>query len=291
MEGFKKIINEHTPLIELNSELFDRKKVKVVVKADYLTHPEISGNKWRKMKHNLLKARELGYEKLLTFGGAFSNHIAATASSGKAFGFETLGIIRGNELNETSSKTLQQAAKNGMKFRFVSRSDYRNKALIIKEYLSEYYCLPEGGTNTLALVGVSEMVDDILAEIKPDYLLSAMGTGGTVAGILSNESYKGKVIGVPVLKNAAFLKNEIMQLLDFENERLELHLNYHFGGYGKWNDSVLSFMELFQKNFDIPLDKVYTAKAAFALIDLIQNDYFPENSVIVFYHSGGLQGN
>lgn len=290
MQGFKKIINEATPILNLQSTLFDEKKLVVYVKADYLTHEEISGNKWRKLKYNLLKARALGYSKLLTFGGAFSNHIAAVAAVGNYFGFETLGIIRGDELHVNSSPTLKKASENGMNFQFVSRSDYRNKSVFIENFQHEYYCLPEGGTNELALLGVSEMVDSVLETCQPDYMFTAMGTGGTCAGMLSNKAFKNKIIGIPVLKNGIFLKQEIEYLTTNQADRLILFPEFHFGGYGKWTNELLDFMQDVKNEYQLPLDKIYTAKAFFALIDLVKKDFFAPNSTLLFYHSGGLQG-
>lgn len=284
---FASFINTPTPLRQLHCSLFEEKQVEVWIKEDYKTHEAVSGNKFRKLKYNLIEAGERGFDKLLTFGGAYSNHIYAVASAAKHLGFHSCGIIRGDELNEKSSPTLSFAAEMGMDLQFISRSDYRNKAEISKE---DYFLIPEGGTNELAIPGVSEMVDEILEIIHPTHIFSAAGTGGTATGILSNQNWNGQCLVVPVLKNGGFLRKDIETLLGYTDSRLELFTNYHFGGYGKWNEELSLFIESFEYKFNIPLDPVYTGKLLFAVFDLIEKDQLPKKSKLVVYHSGGLQG-
>lgn len=290
MIEFKSIINIPTPLEELKSEIFTKKKVRVFIKRDELTHPLLSGNKFRKLKYNLLEAKNNPNKTLVTFGGAYSNHIYSLAAAGKLFGFNTKAIIRGDELNENSSPTLKFAADSGMKLEFVSRDLYRNKQGLIDKLEEDYFLVPEGGSNTLALLGVSEMVQEILSELNPDYICAAMGTGGTIAGILSNYNYQGKTIGIPVLKNGSFLRQEVAELLKSEPKNFEMFLDYHFGGYGKSNNVLERFIDDFEFNYQISIEHVYTAKLLYAIFDLINSNYFKEDSVIVIIHTGGLQG-
>jgi 1-aminocyclopropane-1-carboxylate deaminase len=279
-----------TPLRQLNDALFEEKKIEVWLKEDHLTHPLISGNKYRKLKYNLVKARELNKSKLLSFGGAYSNHIHALAAAGKLFGFETECIIRGDELHPRSSPTLSFAHDHGMQLQFVTRADYRNKDLLANRYDNSWYIIPEGGSNNEALAGCSEMVDELLDQIKPTHICCAAGTGGTAAGILSNIYYQGKIEVFPVLKNGFFIRKEIDKLTDFKDDRISLHTSFHFGGYGKCSNELSLFIENSEYKYNTTLDEVYTGKLVYGVLDLIREDYFEANSVVVIYHSGGLQG-
>lgn len=290
MIEFESIINIPTPIIELKSELFFQKKVKVYVKRDDLTHPWLSGNKFRKLKYNILEAKNKSINTIISFGGAYSNHIYALAGAGKLFGFKTIGIIRGQELTKNSSPTLQFASEMGMELRFVDRESYRNKDSIVLDIHKEAIFIPEGGSNSLALQGVSEMVDEIIDTIDPDYICAAVGTGGTIAGIASNGNFKGQVVGIPVLKNADFLNDDIKTLLSYQPENLKLFGDYHYGGYAKSNSLLEDFIVNFEENFGFEIEQVYTAKLFCGVFDLIEKDYFQCNSTIVLIHTGGLQG-
>lgn len=286
-----------TPLQKITSSLLAEKELKLYIKRDDLIHPTISGNKWRKLKYNLLQAREEGFTQLLTFGGAYSNHIAATAAAAKDYGFHAIGIIRGEELNKNSNKTLSQAAKNGMDLHFISRERYRQKEheeftnSLKKEYGS-FYLLPEGGSNALAVKGCTEIVGEI--EIDFDYIISAVGTGGTLSGIACGLQKHQKALGISALKGANYLDNEVRRLVQAYsgNELTNWQINhaYHFGGYAKVNDDLLHFIEEFKREHEIQLDQVYTGKMMKALFDLIEKDYFKRGSTIIALHSGGLQG-
>jgi len=290
--NFDSHIRLPTPLQKLESLIFKKLGVEVWVKRDDLTHPTISGNKFRKLKYNLIKAQSLQKSQLLTFGGAYSNHIYAVAAAAKTFGFESVGIIRGDELTVDSSPTLKFASEAGMKMHFVCRSDYRDKELLKSKFEHKNsYFIPEGGSNLEALEGCSEMVDEVLKEIKPTHFCLAAGTGGTTAGVLSNVRYSGQTYCFPVLKNGGFIKDEIETLLDKSVDSFfHLFLDYHFGGYAKTTPSLIGFLDAFETEHHIKLEQVYTAKLFFAVFDLIQKRHFPVNSKIVVYHSGGLQG-
>lgn len=288
---FEKHILYPTPLEKLASPIFDKKGIEVWVKRDDLSHPEVSGNKFRKLKYNLLKAKEHKKDTLISFGGAYSNHIYALAVAANLFNFKSEGIIRGNELNENSSPTLTFASKKGMKMHFVTRSDYRNKVDLEARFSDESkFFIPEGGSNQHALPGCSEIMDEVLTKITPTHFCLAAGTGGTAAGVLSNKNFKGNIYGFPVLKNGGFLIDEIKGLLNQPIDRLSFFEEYHFGGYAKYNDTLLKFIEDFENEFKLELEHVYTAKLFYGVFDLIEKGHFVTGSKIVIYHSGGLQG-
>nr|WP_295921107.1 pyridoxal-phosphate dependent enzyme [uncultured Dyadobacter sp.] len=285
-----------TPLQRISNAEIEQAGVRVFVKRDDLIHPTVSGNKWRKLKYNLLHAQSIGKEAILTFGGAYSNHLYATAAAGNALGLRTIGIVRGQELEGNESRTLQFCQKEGMRLHFISRTEYRlrhtrsyNAALL--EQFNDPYLIPEGGTTVLALKGVMEMVDEVEAQLGalPDCFATAAGTGGTAAGILSAGS---DVLAFSALKGGDFLVNDIESLLSDSGRRGELRLftDYHFGGYAKWNDELLAFISSFRAAFGIQLEQVYTAKMFYGLFDLIRKEYFKPGTTIVAVHTGGLQG-
>nr|WP_294934430.1 pyridoxal-phosphate dependent enzyme [uncultured Flavobacterium sp.] len=266
--------------------------VSLFIKREDLLFPGMSGNKYRKLKYNLQQARSKGFSKLLTFGGAFSNHIAAVAVAGREFGFETIGVIRGEELQDKfhENPTLSTAWKNGMKFDFVSRENYRQKDAeeFIRHLQSihgNFYLLPEGGTNELAIRGCEEILT--VNDVDFTHICCAVGTGGTITGIINSLGENQKAIGFPALKGS-FLSDDIRSFV--KNNQWELIPDYHFGGYGKINEELISFMNRFHGDAGIPLDPVYTGKLMYGVCDLIEKNYFPEGSKILVIHTGGLQG-
>lgn len=264
----------------------------VFLKREYLNHPTVSGNKLRKLKYNILKAKALCYDGLLTFGGAFSNHIAATAAAGKLYGFKTIGVIRGDELADkiTANPTLSFAKSQGMDFKFVSRSEYRNKTNPefleqLQQEFGAYYILPEGGTNELAVKGCEEILIETDAEM--DYVCCPVGTGGTISGIINSSNEHQTILGFPALKGE-FLQKDISTFAQQKNWKL-IH-DYHFGGYGKVSDELIQFLNEFYKNTGIPLDPIYTGKMVFGVYNMLEKGYFKPGSKILLVHTGGLQG-
>lgn len=284
-----------SPVQEIKEDLFAEKGVRVFVKREDLNHPVISGNKWRKLKYNLQEAKRLGNKKLLTFGGAYSNHIHAVAGAGKAYGFETIGIIRGEEtlpLNDT----LAFADSCGMKFHYLSRGEYREKdtsnvRLSLQKIFGRCYIIPEGGTNNLAVKGCAEIVDE-LHDSYHQYCLP-VGTGGTISGVIEGLKGNNNIIGFSALKGS-FLTSEVDKLISgySENRYDNWHINndYHFGGYAKVKPELLQFMSDFELKHDMLLDPIYTGKAMYGLYQLIHNDQFQPGESILFIHTGGLQG-
>ncbi|PKQ45211.1 1-aminocyclopropane-1-carboxylate deaminase/D-cysteine desulfhydrase [Confluentibacter flavum] len=259
--------------------------VELFLKREDQIHLFISGNKYRKLKYNIEEAQKRGYKKLLTFGGAYSNHIAAVAFAGNMFGFETLGIIRGDELKDKvdDNATLSFAKKHGMQFKFMTREAYRTDKLI--EKYQDYYIIPEGGTNALAIKGCEEILTE--TDVDFNYVCTSVGTGGTMSGLINCSQPSQQVLGFPALKGS-FLQEDISKFVSKHN--WELVTNYHFGGYAKINLELIRFINEFKKKQHIPLDPVYTGKMMFGIFDLIQKDYFPKGSRILAIHTGGLQG-
>ena len=284
--------NQHIVLPELEA-----KNYQLFIKREDQIHPLVSGNKFRKLKYNLKEALDQKKTTLLTFGGAFSNHILATAIAGKSTGFKTIGIIRGDELGVdlektfASNSTLRNASKHGMQFDFVSRETYRNKTSIeftekLQNKYGNFYCIPEGGTNSLAVKGCEEILTK--EDSQFDYICSCVGTGGTISGIINNAKDHQKVLGFTVLKGD-FLENEILKYAK-KQENWELNNDYHFGGYGKYSDELIHFINRFKSQTDIPLDPIYTGKMMFGVLDMINKKKFPNGSKILIIHSGGIQG-
>jgi 1-aminocyclopropane-1-carboxylate deaminase len=266
--------------------------ISLEIKREDLLHPFISGNKFRKLKYNLLQAKAENQETVLTFGGAYSNHIAAVAYAGKEQGFKTIGVIRGEELGDkiAENPTLQFAQECGMQFEFVTREAYRFKTgpdfiASLQKKFGSFYLVPEGGTNEYAVKGCEEILTE--EDAKFDYVCCAVGTGGTISGIINSAFPHQKVLGFPALKGD-FLKDEIRKFAT--NKNWELITDYHFGGYGKVNEELIQFINQFYKQTQVPLDPIYTGKMVFGVIDLIQKGYFPHNSKILLIHTGGLQG-
>lgn len=264
----------------------------VFIKPEYLNHQYVSGNKLRKLKYNLLEAKKLKKKTLLTFGGAFSNHIAAVAYAAQKNNIQAIGIIRGEELKNVKplNTTLSFAKSCGMTFKFVSREVYRTKTTHdfieqLKNEFGDFFLIPEGGTNHLAVKGCEEILDDVKQNF--DYICCPVGTGGTISGLINSSHSGQKIIGFPALKGD-FLKEEITKFVTKSN--WELSSDYHFGGYAKINDDLIQFMNQFKYAHKIPLDPIYTGKMMFGIYDLISKGYFKKDAKILAIHTGGLQG-
>lgn len=290
------IENPITPIQEIRDPLLNEKKVRLYIKRTDLTDEYISGNKWYKLKYNLIEAKKQGYKTILTFGGAFSNHIHATAAAGKKYGFNTIGIIRGEE-HLPLNPTLKSATENGMMIEYINRTLYRNKydEKLIESFrnkFGDFYLVPEGGSNYLAIKGCAEIIDEI--DIDYDFICSACGTGGTLAGLILGLDLKAFVLGFSVLKGGDFLNNNIHKLLSvYQKTNLtnwNIILDYHFGGYAKINAKLIDFCNQFYLKHKILVEPIYTGKMLFGLLDLISKNYFPTGSTIVAIHTGGLQG-
>lgn len=267
------------------------KNIKLFIKREDLIHPHISGNKYWKLFFNINNYLEKNPEKpyIITFGGAFSNHISAVSAVGNLAGIPTLGIIRGEELKDKwrDNPTLLFAKRNGMNLQFVTREEYRHKEKLTDFLQNEFpdaLIIPEGGTNEEALAGVKMMLNDDTKDF--DYLCTAIGTGGTIAGISKYCEDNQKVIGFKAVDDDS-LENKILELTLKQNFNL---INSCFGGYGKIKDENIRFINDFKEKYGIPLEPIYTGKMMQRVFELIDEDYFPEDSKILCFHTGGLQG-
>ena len=276
--------------------ILKEKKVELFIKREDKIHPDVSGNKFRKLKYNILQAKKLGHHKVLTFGGAYSNHILATSVAAHKNDLSSLGIVRGDELKKDLDKvlktnpTLRKASDFGMQFYFVSREQYRDKMnprfiRFLHDIYKEFYLIPEGGANELAVKGCEEILTK--EDDKFDFICCAIGTGGTVSGIINSSKKHQQILGFSALKGD-FLYDDIQKFVT--TNRWELITGYHFGGYAKYNDDLISFINNFKKETTVSLDPVYTGKMLYGILDLVKNDYFSPQSRILAIHTGGLQG-
>ncbi len=267
------------------------KNIKLFIKREDLIHPQISGNKYWKLFYNINNYlnQNPGKPYVITFGGAFSNHIAAVAAAGNMAGIPTLGIIRGEELKDKwrDNPTLLFARRNGMNLKFVTREEYRHKEKLTEFLQHEFpgsLVVPEGGTNKEAVEGVKMMLNDQTKDF--DYLCTAVGTGGTIAGISKFCEENQKVIGFKAVDDDS-LESKIFELTSKRNFDL---IDSGFGGYGKIKDDNIRFINDFKEKYGIPLEPVYTGKMMQKVFELIDEGYFPEHSRILCFHTGGLQG-
>ncbi|MFI5590122.1 1-aminocyclopropane-1-carboxylate deaminase/D-cysteine desulfhydrase [Amycolatopsis sp. NPDC051758] len=260
-----------SPVVELHDERLDHHGVHLRVKRDDLISSDIPGNKWRKLRYNLEAAESQGFTRLLTFGGAYSNHIRATAAAGEHLGFETVGVIRG-EKHEPLNDSLAYASAHGMTLTYLDRTTYRRKdeTDVVAELNREFgpcYVLPEGGSNGLAVRGTAELVGEIATDF--DLVCCATGTGGTLAGIAAALSGPQRALGFAVLKGGRFLEDEVRRLqLDAfgaATTNWDVDVDFHFGGYAKRRPTLDSFIEDFSDRHGITLDWVYEAKMLYGL--------------------------
>ncbi|MBD8081958.1 1-aminocyclopropane-1-carboxylate deaminase/D-cysteine desulfhydrase [Chryseobacterium caseinilyticum] len=275
------------PIVEIPIE----KKVKLFMKREDLIHPEISGNKHWKLFFNINNYLDLKPENplIITFGGAFSNHISAVSALGNQFNLKTLGIIRGEEIGKKwkENPTLVYAKRNGMNLKFVTREEYRHKEKLtefLKQEFPEALIIPEGGTNRNAVQGIKMMLNNDTKDF--DYLCTAVGTGGTLAGLSEFCEDNQEVIGFKVVEDDS-LEEKISKLTSKRNFHLT---DAAFGGYGKINDENVRFINDFKAKYEIPLEPIYTGKMMQKVFEMIDAGYFPEGSKILCFHTGGLQG-
>ena len=280
----------HSPLQQIQFEIPDG--IELYIKRDDLIHPYISGNKWRKLKYLIQTAQLQNKKTLVTFGGAYSNHLLATACAAALKGFKSVGFVRGEEL-DASNHTLFLCEQFGMKMIFVDRISYLNKAELFEKYFSnnkDAFFIDEGGRSDEAILGCSELIDELPQTF--DHIVLAAGTGITFCGILNGcakHDLNTKVHAVVVHKG-------IQEIVDYTISKstyahYSIQDNYHFGAYAKTNPDLISFMKKFQQATGILLDPVYTAKALFAVYDLIQQAIIQPREKVLFIHTGGLIGN
>lgn len=281
-----------SPLMELHDDRLSAAGVRVLLKRDDLIHPELPGNKWRKLKYNLAAARDASASRLLTFGGAYSNHIRAVAAAGQIFGFDTIGVIRGEE-HLPLNPSLRFAVERGMRLTYLDRTTCRDKtsATVIDQLHTQFggfYLIPEGGSNTLALRGCAELIEEIDQDF--DVICCASGTGGTLAGIAAALPPSRTAVGFPVLKGGGFLRDDVASLQHDTYGRVtdnwSIETDYHFGGFAKTNDTLREFIDDFENRHGLRLERVYVAKMMFGLFDQIQQRRFPPGTTVVAVITG-----
>jgi 1-aminocyclopropane-1-carboxylate deaminase/D-cysteine desulfhydrase-like pyridoxal-dependent ACC family enzyme len=284
------------PLQLISEPLLQEKQITLYLKREDLLHPSVPGNKWRKLKYNLREARKQQKTTLVTFGGAYSNHIAAVAAAGQEFGFQTIGYIRG-EAHAVLNPTLTYAQSCGMHLHYLDRETYRQKqgSGFLQNIQAQHpaaYILPEGGTNLLAVPGCAEIINDI--DVPYKYICCACGTGGTLAGIIAGLKGENQVIGFPALKGGSFLTTDIATLIrEYTGQTYanwHLQTGYHFGGYARIKPDLITFIQDFKTRHQVQLEPIYTGKMLYGIYDLVQKGFFPPGSTIITIHTGGLQG-
>ena len=280
----------HSPVQPLKNKLFDDREISVFIKRDDLIHPIISGNKWRKLKYILKKAAAENKTHLVTFGGAYSNHLLATAAAAAKFGFKATGIVRGEEI---SNDTLFLCRLHGMGLIFTDRESYRDKAALFNTYFGDdanAFFIDEGGAGDEGAKGCAELVNELTENY--DHIFCTCGTGTTAAGIINgitSHRLQTEFHAVPVFKNGGFIKNEINKYLNGP-ANYQIHTGYHFGGYAKSDAHLISFIKRFVADTGILIEPVYTGKMLYAIYDLAEKNEFKPGSKILAIHSGGIWG-
>jgi len=280
----------YSPVQQIKNKLFDEQGLSVFIKRDDLIHPLISGNKWRKLKYILQKASAENKKHLITFGGAYSNHLLATAAAAAKFGFRSTGIVRGEAVE---NDTLFLCRLHGMNLIFVDREGYRDKQALFNKYFGSgpnAFFIDEGGSSAEGAKGCAELIDELTETY--DHIFCACGTGTTAAGIINGLRERGLATAfnaIPVFKNGEFMRTEIDRYL-LNPAIYNLHTDYHFGGYAKTNDELIDFIKTFIADTGILIEPVYTGKMLYAIYDLAAKDYFKRGSKILAVHTGGLIG-
>lgn len=281
-----------SPLVEVHDARVESRGVRLYLKRDDLIHVELPGNKWRKLKYNIGAAREQGVSTLLTFGGAYSNHIRATAAAGHYFDFNTIGVVRGEERLPLNS-SLQYATNHGMQLAYMDRSTYRKKTdpLMIadlRERFGDFYLIPEGGSNALAVQGCKELVDEI--DVDFDVICCPCGTGGTLAGISAALHQGQRAVGFSALKGGTFLADNVAELqrqsIGAALDNWSIELEFHFGGFARRPPLLNEFMTLFAQAHGLTLDWVYVAKMMYGIFALIDRGAFSPGKSIVAVITG-----
>ena len=278
-----------TPLVELVDERFTA--VRLLIKRDDMGHPELPGNKWRKLKYQLADARQRNASTLLTFGGAYSNHVRAVAAAGRLFGFDTVGVIRGEE--RPFNEMLAKAVGDGMRLHYLDRATYRHKTspevlARLRGQFGDCYVIPEGGSAPGALAGCAELVTEI--EQPFDLIVCPVGTGGTLAGLSSGLTDGQRALGFAVLRGAEYLDGEVARLQTaalgqvLDNWRIDHR--FHCGGFAKRTPALDELIEDFEQRHGLSLDRIYVAKAMLGLTTMVATGDIPPGTTVVFVLTG-----
>lgn len=284
-----------SPVTQLHSPLLSEKKVQLFIKRDEFIHPVLQGNKWRKLKYNLLEANIQKQKTLLSFGGAYSNHLHALAFAGQHFGFNTIGIIRGEEPAKPNP-CLQDMENWGMQLEYIKRIDYKQKTTDefihnLRKKFGDFYLIPEGGNNPQGIKGCAELLDEL--EQNYDVICSEVGSGTMFSSLIThNKELSTRFLGFVIMKNKQ-IESDIREQTSIQNNiatAWSLIHNYHFGGFAKANAELHQFISDFKMRFNIQLEPVYSGKMLYGIFDLIKKDHFKPGTKILAIHGGGLQG-
>ena len=280
---------------ELENPVLEKKNIKLQLARLDKIHPVVSGNKLFKLHYFIDEAMQSNHKTMVSFGGAYSNHLVAIAFAGKESGLKSIGIVRGEE-PKNLSHTLQQCLQYGMQLQFITRNEYKNTGQPdfinnLKLKYGDFTLVPEGGYHPLGAAGAS-LIIDLLKDKNATHICTATGTATTLAGLLLKAQHSQQVITVPVIKNMNDIEERLFYLINKKkHNNLQIFDGYHFGGYAKKTEELINFMNVFYTNYGVPTDFVYTAKMMYAILDKINNNFFPAGSSIVCLHTGGLQGN
>jgi len=294
LENLLTNLNLPSPVTQIKNKLLSEKKVELFIKRDELIHPVIQGNKWRKLKYNILQAEKNNQDTLLSFGGAYSNHLHALAAAGKQLNLKTIGIIRGHAPKQLNP-CLQDLLDWGMQLKFITRLEYKQKdkpefiTSLIKEF-GDFYLIPEGGNNAAGIKGCAELLDEL--EDVYDVICCEVGSGTMFSALIQNNKNPDTAyLGFAVMKNPQ-LDKEIKAGLTGSANSTDWKINhhYHFNGFAKTSIELIFFIKNFKHEHNIQLEPVYSGKMLWGILDLIQHDYFKPGTKILSIHGGGLQG-
>ena len=286
-------LNIPSPITKISSNFLDKKSINIFIKRDDLIHNVVSGNKWRKLKYNLQQARKNGYNSVLSFGGAYSNHLHALSFAANQMNFNSIGVIRGDKC-EKMNQTLSFCKDKNMRFHYLDRSTYRNSKysrdvlITLQNLFGDFYMIPEGGNNLFGVQGCEEILKEV--NIDFDYILCSVGTGCTAAGLIKSIRSSQQFLGFSPFKKVEEQKKNIFNYCNSHLTNWDILADYHFGGFNKFNDNLIKFIRQFYLDYNIQLDIIYMGKLFYALFDLIKSDFFAKKTTILILHSGGLQG-
>ncbi|MHA8102049.1 1-aminocyclopropane-1-carboxylate deaminase/D-cysteine desulfhydrase [Aquirufa nivalisilvae] len=282
----KNYLHIPSPIVELFDPLWNEQNIRIFFKRDDLIHPTVSGNKWRKLKEYICIAQDNPKKGIISFGGAYSNHLYALAYVGQMLPISCMGLIRGEELDSESNPYLSQMKAMGMELRFIDRENYRRKNIPDQFDLDDYWIIPEGGYSSHGIDGMKALVDEIQQFIEPNFLISAVGTGTTILGLAKYSNVT--TLGVLCLNNEKEIE-EHQHELRLNLPKLHLTKDYIFGKYASRPTELIEFCETFENQHNIPIEPTYTGKMMFGVYDLLKKKYFPEGSTLVCIHTGGIK--
>ncbi|MFT7591495.1 MAG: 1-aminocyclopropane-1-carboxylate deaminase [bacterium] len=275
-----------TPIVAIETPFILESEVQIFMKRDDLIHQFISGNKWYKLKYNFASFEKTPLSKIATFGGAYSNHLIATAAACAMKGVPCVGIVRGEELNTNSNHVLRLCSEYGMELQFVERSTYKRPKVLTSMLKSDgFFVIPEGGDNVFGRQGCMEIVPDYT---NYDHIVVPVGTAATFSGIIDGSKGNSFIHGIAAVGNGAYLLAQIRDQTSFDNWKL--HTDYSFGGFGKYDAPQVNFNKQFTQQTGILLDPIYTGKMMRGVYDLINKKAFKSEDRVLCIHTGGLTG-